>query len=130
MSDPLSRAIAAHSDLPEDAQKAAGKAIAAAMNPKHQAFLDLLLSLLEKKEIDPLDPKTFLNRKVFDALSGERQDRIDLALINLAHLLGDILEFRLSKQTPDASPHLQTMIEQLWDMKERIEKHAGDVFKF
>lgn len=128
--DPLQAAIAKHKDLSDDAQKHAGRAIAGAMEPKHQQFLDLLLELLRKKDIDPADPKSFLNRKVFDALTEEERDRIDLALINLAHVLEDIVEFRLSTQTPDASPHLQTMIEELWQMKERIEKSAGDVFKF
>lgn len=100
------------------------------MDPKHQTFLDLLLSLLYKKEIDPQNPKSFLNEAVYAKLSATDRDHIDLALMNLGHLLEDIVEFRLSKLTPDASPQLQTMIEELWVMKDRIEQKAGDVFKF
>lgn len=130
MTNPLARAIAVHSDLPEDAQKAAGKAITGSMGQSHTDFLNLLLDLLNKKEIDPGNPKSFLNTKIYDALKQEEKDQIDLALLNLGHQLEDIIEFRLSTQTPDSSPQLQTMIEQLWDIKQRIEDKAGDVFKF
>ena len=130
MQDPLSKAIAMHRDLSEDAQRAAGKAAAGVMDAKHQAFLDLLLGLLQKKVIDPKDPRSFLNDAVYEKLSEAEKDGIDLALMNLGHLLEDVVEFRLSKATPDASPQLQTMIEQLWQMKDGIEQKAGDVFKF
>ena len=119
-----------HKGLPEEAQKKAGKAIAGSMRGEHQAFLETLLKLLESKHIDPADPKTFLNRAVYDALPEPSQDAIDLALMNLGHQLEDIVQFRLSKETPDSSPQLQTMIEQLWQTKGRIEDKAGDVFKF
>lgn len=130
MQDPLLRAIAANKDLPEEAQKAAGKAAAGAMGQRHEEFLALLLGLLEKKAIDPSNPKSFLNAKVYDALPERERDAIDLALINLGTLLRHIVDFRLSKATPDSSPHLQSMIDQLWDMKSRIEGRIGDVFTF
>lgn len=130
MPDPLRKAIAENKDLPEESQIAAGKAIAGAMDPKHEEFVALLLRLLQAKEIDPGNNRSFLNRAVYDALSEGERDTIDLALINLGTMLGKIIEFRLSKATPDSSPHLQTMIDQLWDMKNRIEERAGDVFKF
>lgn len=120
----------AHKNLPEDDQKKAGKAIAGTMDPKHQAFMELLLDLLKRKVINPSQPKSFLNDAVYDKLDQSDRDSIDLALINLAHVLEDIVEFRLSTQTPDSSPQLQTMIEGLWLMKSRIEEKVGDVFKF
>ena len=130
MQDPLSKAIAMHRDLSKEAQKAAGKAAPGAMDAKHQAFLDLLLHLLHEREIDPATPRSFLNDAVYDKLPEPQRDAIDLALMNLGHILEDVVEFRLSKDTPDASPQLQTMIEQLWQMKDGIERQAGDVFKF
>lgn len=120
----------AHKHLPEEAQKQAGKAIAGSMTDEHELFLETVLKLLKSKAIDPADPKTFLNTPVYDALSQKEKDTIDLALMNLAHVLEDIVEFRLSKETPDSSPQLQTMIAQLWQMKSRIEGNVGDVFKF
>ena len=130
MQDPLSKAIAAHRELSDDAQKAAGKAASGVMDAKHQAFLDLLLGLLRKKDIDPTNPRSFLNDAVYGKLPEAERDGIDLALMNLGHMLEDVVEFRLSKETPDSSPQLQTMIDQLWHMKDGIERKAGDVFKF
>lgn len=119
-----------HKNLGEEAQKQAGKAIAGTMKPEIEAFLNELLKLLESKAIDPGNPKSFLNAAVYDALKPEEKDRIDLALINLGHMLEDVIEFRLSKLTPDSSPQLETMIAGLLQTKTRIEEKAGDVFKF
>ncbi len=119
-----------HKHLPEEAQKKAGKAIAGAMKPEVEAFLNDLLKLLEKQEIEAAKPETFLNRAVYDNLLQKDKDSIDLALMNLGHMLEDIVEFRLSKLTPDSSPQLETMIAGLLQTKTRIEEKAGDVFKF
>lgn len=119
-----------HKDLGEDAQKQAGKAIAGSMKPEIEAFLNELLRLLEAKTIDPSNPKSFVNSVVYDALVQTEKDRIDLALMNLGHMLEDVIQFRLSKLTPDSSPQLETMIAALLQTKTRIEEKAGDVFKF
>lgn len=119
-----------HKHLAEEAQKQAGKPVAGTMDNEHERFLETLLKLLESKSIDPANPQSFLNDPVYAKLSQSEKDNIDLALINLGTLLEDIVEFRLSKETPDSSPQLQTMIAQLWQMKSRIEEKAGDVFKF
>lgn len=119
-----------HKDLGEDAQKQAGKAIAGTMQPDIEAFLNELLRLLEKGDIAPADPKTFLNRAVYDALPQQDKDSTDLALMNLGHMLEDVIQFRLSKLTPDSSPQLETMIAALLQTKTRIEEKVGDVFKF
>lgn len=119
-----------HRHLPEEEQKKAGKAISGSMGDEHEEFLKTVLKLLKSKDIDPADPKSFLNQKVYDTLSQQEKDQIDLSLMNLAQMLEDIVEFRLSKDTPDSSPQLQTMIEALWQMKSRIEEKAGDVLKF
>ncbi len=119
-----------HKHLPEEAQKKAGKPATGGMGDEHETFLETVLELLKSKSIDPADPKTFLNQHVYDALVQKDKDTIDLALMNLAGMLTHIVEFRLSKDTPDSSPQLQTMIDGLWQTKSRIEEKAGDVFKF
>lgn len=119
-----------HKDLGEEAQKQAGKAIAGAMKPEIEAFLNELLKLLEINAIDPANPKSFLNTAVYEKLGQPDKDKIDLALINLGHMLENAIEFRLSKLTPDSSPQLETMIAGLLQTKSRIEEKAGDVFKF
>lgn len=119
-----------HKHLPEDAQKQAGKAISGSMKPELEAFLNAVLGLLEKGTIDAKDPKTFLNAAVYDALPQTDKDQADLALGTLGDLLLHVVEFRLSPQTPDSSPQLETMIAGLLQTKTRIEDKLGDVFKF
>lgn len=110
--------------------KRIGQSTARNMDPKHEEFMKLILQLLEGKEIDILKPETFLKEEVYEQLSDMAKDKVDLALMNIADLLSQIVDFRLSKETPDESPELESMIEYLWQMKERVEKQHGDVFKF
>jgi hypothetical protein len=119
----------AHNNLPEEKQKQAGQAMAGDMNDEHANFLKTIISMIDRKEIDASDPQTFLKHDVYDALPEEWRDKVDLTLINLAEQLRLIEGFYRSEATPNSSPHLQTMIEQLWQMKQRIEKEY-DVFKF
>lgn len=119
-----------HKHLPEDAQKQAGKAIAGAMKPELEAFLNTVLRLLEKGTIEAANPKTFLNAAVYEKLPQQDKDSTDLSLMNLGHMLEDVIGFRLSKLTPDSSPQLETMIAGLLQTKTRIEEKVGDVFKF
>lgn len=119
-----------HKHLPEEAQKQAGKAIAGSMKKELEDFLNLLLDLLKKQSIEAANPKTFLNEAIYDALPQADKDQTDLALMNLGHMLEDVIEFRLSKLTPDSSPQLETMIAGLLQTKSRIEEKVGDVFKF
>lgn len=118
-----------HKDLPEDAQKKAGKAIAGAMGAEHETFLKMILALLDAGTLDPSNPECLLKKDVYKKLSAEWKTKIDRALPNIARQLALIIDFRLSKETPDSSPHLETMIEQLWQMKQRIEE-THDVFVF
>ena len=85
--------------------------------------------MLDQKEIDVMKPASFLKMEVYNRLDEEWKSRVDLALVNIATLLSHIVEFRLSKKTPDQSPELESMISTLWLMKQRIEE-THDVFKF
>lgn len=122
------KAIRIHTDMPLEEQKKAGKAIAGEMDAKHEDFLKHLIKLLDEKTIDPTNPSSFLKPDAYDALSEEWKGKVDLALVNVVDEVRRIEEFFRSKETPDSSPQLQTMIEQLWQMKQRIEEHH-DVFK-
>jgi len=119
----------ANQDLSVEEQHRLGQSTAAKMGTEHEVFMKLVLKLIDSKEIDVLHPETFLKKEVYDALNEEWRGKTDLALFNIANLLTRIVEFRVSSRTPDESPELQSMIEHLWQMKQRIEeKH--DVFKF
>ncbi|TSC57455.1 MAG: hypothetical protein Greene041619_1142 [Candidatus Peregrinibacteria bacterium Greene0416_19] len=126
----LTQLVEEHKDLSEAAQKQAGQAIGGAMPDEHKNFLMTVTTLIKAKEIDAFQPRTFLHQDVYDSLSQEAREQVDLSMVNLADLLRHITDFFLSKKTPDESPHLQNMIEQLWLMKDRVEEKVGDVFKF
>jgi hypothetical protein len=118
-----------HGDLSEEKQVKAGQAITGDMDDEHANFLKTLIGLLDKDDISTADPRSMLNQKVYDAMSQEEKDAVDLAIVNVTDQVRLIENFYRSEKTPDSSPHLQTMIEHLWQMKSRIEeKH--DVFKF
>ena len=115
--------------LSEKKQKAAGAPLQGALSEEHKHFLETIKQLINTKEIDPYDPKTFLKRDVYDGLSEEWKEKSDLALSNIATLLKQVYELYVRTDTPNESPQYTTMIEQLWEMKQRIEQHY-DVFKF
>ena len=126
----FTQAIAEHKDLSEKDQKKAGLAIAGKMQPQHYAFLKLITDLFEKGDLDVLAPQSFLNLSFYNRLPERDRSQIDLALVNIADLMRHVYEFYRSKKTPDESPQLENMIEQLFLMKQRVEKRHGDVFKF
>jgi hypothetical protein len=116
--------------LTEDQQKKAGQPIQGDMDQDHKNFCTTVSELLESGAIDVTKPESFLNQAVYDTLPDEWKAKTDLTIVNMATLLDHIYGFYKSKQTPDACPQLATMIEQLWEMKQRIEAHGHDVFKF
>jgi hypothetical protein len=117
------------SSISEDDQKKAGTPIGGDMSDEHKKFAEMISKMLEDGTIDTTKTETFLNQGVYETLEPEWKTKTDLALLNIATLLSHIHDFYRSKQTPDACPQLANMIEQLWEMKQRIESHA-DVFKF
>lgn len=115
--------------LSEEEQKKAGTPIGGDMSDEQKNFCKTITKLFESGAIDITQPETFLKKDVYDTLSPELKSKTDLAMLNIATLLKHIYGFYKSKETPDACPQLASMIDQLWDMKQRIEIHA-DVFKF
>lgn len=118
-----------HGKIPEHKQVALGKAKDEKMTKKHVDFLKDLLALIDGGKIDPMNPESFINKKIYDTMPQEWKGKVDLGLINMAHQIQKIAEFYKSKETPNASPELQNMIEHLWLMKQRIEEKY-DAFKF
>lgn len=114
--------------LTDEEQKSAGAPIQGKLEDEHLNFLKTIRCLTESGEIDPYNPKSLLKEEVYSKLDQEWIDKTDMALINISRLLQKIYELYISKHTPDESPQYQTMIEDLWQMKQRIEEHH-DVFK-
>ena len=118
-----------HKDLPVESQKAAGRAIAGKMSPAHEQFLKEVIALIDQGAIDSRKPRSCIKEDVYASMPKPWQAKVDKALPNIVDQLRFIENFYRSKQTPDASPQLETMIAHLWQMKEKIEKEY-DVFKF
>lgn len=123
------KTMASTAQISEADQKKVGQAFGGDMGDEHKNFCLTINKLFETGQIDVTKPETFLNKDVYARLEPEWKTKTDLSLQNIATLLNHIYGFYKSKQTPDACPQLATMIEQLWEMKQRIEIHA-DVFKF
>lgn len=116
-------------NLTLEEQKSAGAPIGGDMSAKHKKFVHDLSLLIEKGSINPDNVETFIHRPEYEKLDDTVRGIVDRSLPNIATLLRYIVDFYRSKQTPDACPQLQTMIDQLWEMKERVEAN-GDILTF
>lgn len=130
MADDFHKTIADHHKhhLSEDQQKKVTAPVQGSIQDEHKNFLKTLFSLLDDGKINPEDPQTFIKNDVYSALSEEWQDKVDVALVNIANQIRLIRDLRVTAKDADVI-HLETMVEQLWEMKQRIEEHH-DVFIF
>ena len=131
--DQFHATIAEHAatDMTVADQRKAGTPIAGDVEEEHRNFLKNLFALIDSGAVDVYDQESFLNEDVYNHLDEEWREKVDIALANIAHQLRLIQEFREHEDTPEESPQLQTMVEQLWQMKQRIEiDEDHDVFKF
>ncbi|PIR53419.1 hypothetical protein COU76_01220 [Candidatus Peregrinibacteria bacterium CG10_big_fil_rev_8_21_14_0_10_49_10] len=127
--DSFVQKIQKQEQLTQEQEQSANKAVEGKMEEEHKNFLTVLFGLIDKGEISVDDPQTMLKQDVYQKLDEEWVGKVDLALLNIVNQVRLIENFRKDKNTPDESPQLQTMVEQLWQMKQRIEDHY-DVFVF
>ena len=130
--DNFIKTIKGQSDMTEEDQMSAGAPIAGSVEEEHMNFAGLLISLIDEGKINPLDTQTFLNHDIYNALDEEWQDKTDMVMANIAGQIRLIDAFLKDPNNPKESPQLQTMIEQLWQMKQTIEAKGKefDVFIF
>lgn len=114
--------------ITEEDQKKAGQMVKGPIGDDHKKMLQTIFDLLDKGEIDPYAPSTLVNQDIYDSLDVEWQDKVDLCLNNIANEIRLIDNFRRNGGDID-SIHFHTMIEHVWEMKQRIEEHH-DAFKF
>lgn len=118
-----------HAHFSESDQKKAGAAIGGAMDPTHEAFMLQLVTMIDEGQIDPMAPDSLLHQKIYQTLTDVERGNVDLVKVNLLHEIRRIYEFYKSSSTPNSSPHLETMVAHVWQMKNRVELKDGDVFK-
>ena len=97
-----------------------------ALSKEHDDFLDLLISKLEKKELDPFNMGTLYNRPVYDKLSEGEQEKTDLTASNLMAVIRQIEQ--LWKLEHAKSFQIQNLVETVWQMKSKFEELHGDVY--
>ncbi|MDD4319494.1 MAG: hypothetical protein PHW10_04185 [Candidatus Peribacteraceae bacterium] len=117
-------------DLTPEEQKKIGQAVPGAMGDEQTDFVKTISKMIQDGDINVFDIKTFFHPGAYEKLAEMDRGQVDLAMINIADLLRHIAQFYVSKQTPDASPQLEQMIEQLWQMKDKVEGKFGDILKF
>lgn len=123
--------MAGHDDhnLSDDHQKQVGAPIGNDMSALHKQYLANVIAKLDAKEIEILKPETFLVTDIYNTLPELDRSAVDLSLFNIVHQVARIEDFFRDTQTPNAAPQLQTMIDHLWQQKNRVEEKYGKVFK-
>jgi hypothetical protein len=128
--DPLAQAIEEHgdADIPVEEQQELGKPQAASFSDEHDHFLATVLQLIDEGKINTGVPESFINQDIYDGLSEELQGKVDLAIPNVVSFLDKIIELHKRPESNE-SYEMKTLIESLWQTKQRIEEQA-DVFIF
>ncbi len=92
----------------------------------NQEFLDLLVKLIEEKQIDLYKPSTLLNQGHYDTLSDEAKGKADFECVNMLAAIREIYE--LYKNGFVDSYQIKNQVERLRLQKERAEELGGDIF--
>lgn len=117
-------------NLSDDEQKRVGRVVVRTkLGDDHAAFLTTLLSLIDSGKIDVRATRSLIKEDVYASMPAEWQAKVDRTLPNIADHLRQIIEYYRNPATPNDSVQLSSMIEYLWQMKQRIEEKY-DVFIF
>jgi hypothetical protein len=90
------------------------------------AFLNDVVSKIEKKSIDLYKPSSLLNNEVYDKLSGENQAKADMDAFNMLSTIREI--HNLWKLGHRESYQIQYLVRKIRLTKERLEEVGGDIF--
>ena len=130
MTNPFAKAIKKHSgkDPSVAEQQRLGKPQAVSFSDDHSDFLNNIISLIDEGKIGTADPQSLINDDVYAGLSDELRAQTDKTIPNIVSLLERIMDLH-AREEDNESFEMKSLIETLWQAKERIEKHA-DVFIF
>lgn len=96
------------------------------LSAEDQAFLTLIVSKVDKGEINLLAPSTLLNHAIYDALPEDKQGKVDYDAVNLATTLRNIYDLWKLEQKPTFQ--IENLVRQVRLTKERLEQISGDVY--
>ena len=101
------------------------------VNPKglsqeDQAFLNSLIAQVDDGKINLMQPSSLLNHKIYDALTPEKQGKVDFDAVNLLTTLRNIYWLWKTYQMP--TYQIENLVHQIRLTKERLEEISGDVY--
>lgn len=101
------------------------------VNPKglsreDEAFLNLVVSKVEKGEINLMMPSSLINHAVYDKLPEEKRGKVDFDAVNMAIILRNIYDLWKMHQMPTFQ--IENLVRQVRLTKERLEEISGDVY--
>jgi len=114
--------------VPEDTQKALNKTLSddTGFNEGHEDFLKMIIGKLENGEINPHLPRSLYNATVYEKLTEEEQEAVDLSAVNIISIIRQIEG--LWKLEQKATFQIQNLVETVFQMKSRSEEKYGDVY--
>lgn len=91
-----------------------------------EAFLSLVLSLIDEGKIDLHTPSTLINNDVYDKLDSKTQGKVDLEAMNLLNSIRQIKE--LHDNGFAGTFQMNSLVSSVSNVKERLEVEDGDIF--
>lgn len=98
-------------------------------NPLEQVnedFLNLVMEKVDQKQIDLYGPQTLLNQEIYQKLTENEQDQIDIYAVNMLSTIRRMRDLCSAEQK--YTYQMQNLIEEFRLRKEATEKTFGDVF--
>lgn len=114
--------------IPDDEQQKLNKPLEVqeGFDADDEAFLQMIVSKVEAKEIDLYKPSSLLNNVVYDKLNEKAQGKADFDAVNLLSAIREI--YNLWKMGEKNSYQIQNQVHRIRLTKERLEEEAGDIY--
>lgn len=96
------------------------------LSKEDEAFLNLLVSKVEKREINLMQPSSLMNHTVYDRLSEDKKGKVDFDAVTLCSTLRQIYDLWKFYQKPTFQ--IENLVHQVRLTKERLEEISGDVY--
>lgn len=101
-------------------------AISTGHDPKDEEFLNTVIDLISRGKINLYQPDTLINHPIYDQLSVDKKGKADIEAFNMLAAIRDI------KGLNDAgfkdTFQMQNLVQNIRNIKERLETEGGDVF--
>ncbi|MBD3328302.1 hypothetical protein GF340_03280 [Candidatus Peregrinibacteria bacterium] len=114
--------------IPDDEQQKLNKPLEVqeGFDADDEAFLQMIVSKVEAKEIDLYKPSSLLNNAVYGKLNEKAQGKADFDSVNLLSAIREI--YNLWKMGEKNSYQIQNQVHRIRMTKERLEEEAGDIY--